>query len=159
VAPSSLPRTGQSIVVTSPAFRADGYIPVKYTCQGQNVSPSLQWANIPPDAKELALVLFDPDAPNGGFLHWVAFKIPPATKSFPEGSLPPGVRQAKAGAGKAQYVGPCPPAGSAHHYQFTLSALRGTIDLPDGAPGADVRAEIARLTEAEGLLVGLYKRS
>jgi Raf kinase inhibitor-like YbhB/YbcL family protein len=156
-APTNLPRTGQSIVVTSPAFAADGTIPVRYTCRGQKVSPPLQWTNVPPDAKELALVLFDPDVPNGGFVHWVVFKIPSSTKSFPEGSLPAGVRQATAGTGKAEYVGLCPPAGKVHHYQFTLSALRSPIDLPNGAPGAEVRSQIASKKIVDGVLVGLYQ--
>ena len=67
-APSTVPRTGASIVVTSTAFAANTDIPVKYTCQGSNTLPPLSWTNVPPGAKELALVMFDPDAPNGGFL-------------------------------------------------------------------------------------------
>src|SRR5439155_12815124 len=131
--------------------------PVKYSCQGQNVPPPLQWTNVPPESKELALVLFDPDAPNGGFLHWVVFKIPATAKSFPEGSLPAGARVAKAAA--ERYVGPCPPAGKVHHYQFTLSALRSPIDLPNGAPAADVRSQISSKSIGDGVLVGLFERS
>jgi Raf kinase inhibitor-like YbhB/YbcL family protein len=156
-APSTVPRTGKSIVMTSPAFAANADIPVKYTCQGVGTSPPLSWTGVPPGAKELALVLFDPDAPNGGFLHWVVFKIPPTATSFPAGSIPAGARQAKNGTGKASYQGPCPPAGKVHHYQFTLSALNAPIDLPEGADGASVRSEISSRTIAEGLLVGLYQ--
>jgi len=155
---SSATPSRASIVVTSPAFAANGDIPVKYTCQGAGVSPPLQWRNVPPEAKELALVLFDPDAPNGGFLHWVVFKIPATATSLSEGSLPAGARQARNGTGKASYQGPCPPAGKVHHYQFTLSALSAAIDLPDGADGAAVRSEISSKTIADGLLVGLYER-
>jgi Raf kinase inhibitor-like YbhB/YbcL family protein len=157
-APSTIPRTGKSIVVSSTAFAADGEIPVKYTCQGSSVSPPLEWKNVPPDVKQLALVLFDPDAPNGGFVHWVVFDIPATATSFAEGSVPAGARQAKGGSGKAGYVGPCPPAGTAHHYRFTLSALSSTIDLPDGAPAQQVRSEISSKTIADGVLVGLYRR-
>jgi len=157
-APSTVPRTGRSIVLTSSAFAADATIPVKYTCQGAGTSPPLAWSNVPPGAKELALVVFDPDAGSGGFLHWVVFKIPPTATSFAEGSIPAGARQARNGTGKASYQGPCPPAGKVHHYQFTLSALRSPIDLPNGADGAAVRSEIASAKIADGLLVGLYER-
>jgi Raf kinase inhibitor-like YbhB/YbcL family protein len=153
------PSVVTAIHVTSSAFAANADVPVKYTCQGQNVSVPLEWTNIPSTAKELALVMFDPDAPNGGFLHWVVFKIAPTVRAFPEGSVPSGVRQGRNGTGKAGYLGPCPPAGPVHHYRFTLSALRSAIDLPDGAPAADIRSEISKSSIAEGLLVGLYKRS
>jgi Raf kinase inhibitor-like YbhB/YbcL family protein len=157
-APSVPPRMGESINLTSSAFAANSDIPVKYACQGQNVSPPLEWTNIPPGAKELALVMFDPDAPNGGFLHWVVFKVAPTIRSFPEGSVPAGVRQARNGTGKTGYLGPCPPVGRVHHYRFTLSALSSAIDLPDGALATDVRNEISKSSIADGLLVGLYKR-
>ena len=148
-----------AIRVTSSAFKANETIPVKYSCQGQNVAPQLQWSGVPSGAKELALVMFDPDARGGaGFLHWVAFKIPPATSAFAENTVPTGVRQAKGGAGKAGYIGPCPPAGPAHHYEFTVWALRDSIDLPDGAPGDDVRAQLSGKSIAKGTLVGLYAR-
>jgi len=153
---SATPRAG--IVVTSPAFVANGDIPLKYTCQGAGVSPPLQWKNVPAEAKELALVLFDPDAGTGGFLHWVVFKIAPTVTSLPEGSLPAGVREAKNGAGKASYLGPCPPAGKVHHYRFTLSVLYAPIDLPDGADGGAVRKQITNTSIADGVLVGLYQR-
>ena|SRR5438309_7500740 len=156
--PTATPRPGGSIVVTSPAFAANGDIPVKYTCQGAGVSPPLQWTNVPKEAKELALVAFDPDAGNGGFVHWVVFKIPPTATSFAEGSLPAGVREAKNGTGKASYLGPCPPAGKVHHYQFTLSALYVPIDLPNGSDATAVRAQITNKSIAGGLLVGLYQR-
>jgi Raf kinase inhibitor-like YbhB/YbcL family protein len=158
VAPSNLPGAGQSIVVTSPAFATNTNIPRRYTCQGQRISPPLRWTNIPSGASELALVLFDPDAPNGGFVHWVVFKIPTSVHGFDEGSVPLGVRQASNGAGKASYLGPCPPMGPVHHYQFTLSALRSPFSLPNGAPAVDVRAEIASRSIADGVLVGLYQR-
>ena len=157
-APSALPRTGQSIVLTSTAFAADADIPVKYSCQGTNTSPPLQWKNVPPEAKELALVVFDPDAPNGGFLHWVVFKIPVSSTSFPEGSIPSGAAQATNGTGKASYQGPCPPAGKVHHYRFTLSALSSAIDLPAGSSGAAVQERIKVNAIAGGELVGLYQR-
>jgi|SRR5581483_9002162 len=158
-APSTVPRTGQSIVLSSTSFPANGDIPVKYSCQGAGTSPQLSWKNIPPSSKELALVVFDPDAGNGGFLHWVVFKIPASAASFAEGSIPPGARQAKNGTGKAVYQPPCPPtAGKVHHYEFTLTALNAPIDLPNGADGAAVRNEIASKKIADGLLVGLYER-
>jgi Raf kinase inhibitor-like YbhB/YbcL family protein len=158
-APSAVPRTGQSIVLTSSSFAANANIPMKYSCQGAGTSPQLSWKNVPTDAKELALVVFDPDAPNGGFLHWVVFKIPVTATSFPEGSIPAGARQATNGTGKATYQSMCPPTpGKVHHYQFTLTALSAPIDLPNGAQGSAVRGEIANKKIADGVLVGLYER-
>jgi Raf kinase inhibitor-like YbhB/YbcL family protein len=148
-----------AIHVTSTAFAANTEIPVKYTCQGQSISLPLEWTNIPSTAKELALVMFDPDAPNGGFVHWVVFKIPATTRSFPEGSLPGGVREGRAGTGKSGYIGPCPPAGPAHHYRFTVSPLSSPIDLPNGASLSELQGALAGRVIADGLLVGLYKRT
>jgi len=113
---------------------------------------------VPPEAKEFAIVLFDPDAPNGGFLHWIVFKIPATATSLPEGSLPAGARQSQNGAGRKGYIGPCPPAGNVHHYEFRVSALRSPVDLPDGAPMGEARTQIASRAIVDGVLVGLYRR-
>jgi len=159
VAPSAQPRTGLSIRITSTAFAPNGNIPVKYTCQGAGVSPPLQWTNIPPEAKELALVVIDPDAPGGQpFVHWVLFHMSPTTTGVAEGSVPAGARQAKGSTGKAGYLGPCPPAGPAHHYRFRLWTLSSPLNLPDGAPTAEARSAIQSAGLTFGELVGLYAR-
>lgn len=98
-----------AFVLTSPAFHNGDRIPVRYTCEGANVSPALRWTAPPRATRALSLTVFDPDAPGGGFLHWRVAKIPAAKRSLPSGS--PG------------WTGPCPPSGPAHHYVFTLRAL------------------------------------
>lgn len=97
-------------------------IPEKYTCKGENINPELRFEDIPANAKSLALVMHDPDAPRpGGFTHWVVYNMPPTTKGIPENSKPPGV-EAKNDADRSGYIGPCPPSGI-HRYYFKLYAL------------------------------------
>src|SRR5262245_46282373 len=120
-----------SITVTSTAFRDGGSIPTKYTCDGAGVSPPVAWTGTPGDAKALALVVDDPDAPRGTFTHWVLLDLDPAVASIQEGTTPTGAKQANNSAGKASYAGPCPPSGT-HHYRFTVYALSEATNLADG---------------------------
>jgi Raf kinase inhibitor-like YbhB/YbcL family protein len=103
----------------SPAFHAGGTIPTRYTCEGANVSPPLRWTAPPVKTAWLSLTVFDPDAPNGGFLHWKIGRLPATARSLPTGSHLGGPN----GAGARGYTGPCPPPGPVHHYQFTLRAF------------------------------------
>ncbi len=107
--------------MTSNSFTNTGTIPDRYTCIGENINPQLEFSGIPADTKSLALIMDDPDAPNGTFTHWVVFNMPPSTKTIPEGGPIPGV-QAKNGAELKQYAGPCPPSG-VHRYYLKLYAL------------------------------------
>jgi Raf kinase inhibitor-like YbhB/YbcL family protein len=107
-----------TFVLTSPAFPSGGTIPVRYTCDGANVSPPLHWTTPPRGTASLSLTVFDPDAPGGGFLHWRVPRLPAAARSLPTGSHA-GVAN---GAGTTGWTGPCPPSGT-HHYRFTLKAL------------------------------------
>jgi hypothetical protein len=153
------PAAPDRIVLTSPAFDDGGTIPPGFSCNGDNVNPRLAWDGVPRGARELALLMEDPDAPGGTFVHWVLFKIPPGTKAIPEHSVPHGARQGKNSAGDAAYTGPCPPKGDApHRYEFTLYALKSAIDLPDGAPADDVRAAVGKAALARGRLVGRFGR-
>src|ERR1051326_4843124 len=102
-----------ALVLSSPAFHQGGTIPTRYTCDGANVSPPLRWAAPPHGTVSLSLTVFDPDAPGGGFLHWRIAKLSPRLRSLPTGSH----------LGVRPWTGPCPPAGPAHHYRFTLRAL------------------------------------
>jgi hypothetical protein len=151
--------------LASPAFRNNGRIPPKYTCDGANVSPALSWPAPPKGTVELALTCDDPDAPGGNFVHWVLYGLPPSRQSLPEGipaseMLPKlgGARHGRTDFGRIGYGGPCPPKGPSHHYHFRLYALGASTNL---APGA-AEAELARamrghiLSQAE--LVGLYSR-
>jgi Raf kinase inhibitor-like YbhB/YbcL family protein len=153
------PSAPDRIALTSTAFDDGGTIPKRYSCAGDEVSPPLAWTGVPDGARELALLVEDPDAPGGTFVHWVLFKIPAGTSKLAEGEVPAGARQGKNSAGKAAYAGPCPPEGDApHHYEFTLYALKSGLDLPDGAAADDVRAAVAKAALARGRLVGRFGR-
>jgi Raf kinase inhibitor-like YbhB/YbcL family protein len=123
--------TPNNFTLKAPAI--SNQIPVRYTCDGKNISPKLIWSNIPANTSTLALILSDPDAPtpSGNFYHWVVYNIPPSTSSFAEGisSLPKKSITAKNGWAKAQYNGPCPPTGNTHHYVFTIYALDTSLTL------------------------------
>jgi Raf kinase inhibitor-like YbhB/YbcL family protein len=111
-------------------------------CGGENRPPSLAWTGAPAGTRSWALVLHDPDAPvPGGFYHWVVYGIPPHTTRL--GTVPPGASIGLASTGRAAYYGPCPPAGPAHHYRFTLYAL-DRASLGDGSPltGPQVEAKV-----------------
>jgi Raf kinase inhibitor-like YbhB/YbcL family protein len=145
-----------TLTVTSPAFGANTMIPAKYTCQGASVSPALHIGDLPAQTKTLAIILHDPDAGRpGGFTHWVAFNIDP-TQDIPEGFK--GGVQALNGAGKAGYIGPCPPTG-VHHYHFMVYALDARLDLSAQAGKADLEKAMQGHILAQGDLVGLYEKT
>jgi Raf kinase inhibitor-like YbhB/YbcL family protein len=121
-------RSGAVMNISSNAFTNAGNIPEKYTCNGQDVSPELQISGIPSGAKSLALIMDDPDAPNGTYTHWIVFNIKPDVKIIPEIGPIPGL-QAKNSAGLRQYKGPCPPSG-VHRYYFKIYAL-DTMLVPE----------------------------
>lgn len=144
-----------AIEVTSSAFAADEQIPVVYSCAGRNISPPLEWTGIPEQAREVALVVDDPDAPRGTFTHWILFGLSPSTSSLAEDSVPQGAQQAKNSAGRAEYAGPCPPSGT-HHYRFTVYALDAPLELDDGADTGEALDAISEHAVAQGRLVGLF---
>ena len=125
---------------------ADGaQIDARYTCNGADVQPQVGWLGAPPEAVEMALVVTDTDA--GGFVHWVITGLDPFDPLIPENSVPLGAIQglngfSTAGTPVVGWRGPCPPAGSTHHYRFTLYALDQQVELPDGSPAADLMAVI-----------------
>jgi len=150
-----------SISVASTAFADGAPIPALYTCRGDDVSPQLSWTGVPEGTGETALVVDDPDAPRGTFTHWVLFGLAPTTTELAEGaaaSLPAGAKQAKNSAGRAAYMGPCPPSGT-HHYRFTVYALSGPLGLDDGAGLTEALTAIEKLAVAQGRLVGLFSAS
>ncbi len=166
-----------AIAVRSAAFEEGAAIPGEFTCDGADRSPPLEWSGIPDSARELALLVDDPDAPGGTFTHWVVVGLAPgvtglkpgvpAEENLPAGSLigaaggSPGksTRQGKNDFGKVGYGGPCPPGGT-HRYRFRLFALNATIPTGERAP---TRAELVKAMEghivAEGTLTGKYTRS
>lgn len=156
---TSAPTTGGSAVTVTSTDLTDGQpVPRRFTCDGDNVSPSLQWTGVPDDAASVAVVVDDPDAPSGTFVHWVLWGIDPDTTSIESGAVPDGARQARNSAGHAAYDGPCPPGTSTHHYRFTVYALGDTPTAADGAPAADVLPAIQQAARAQGRLVGTYHR-
>ncbi len=113
--------------ISSSAFADSQSIPARYTCDGADASPPLTFSDIPSNAKGLALVVDDPDAPSGTFDHWIVWNIPVTMTNVAEGQSPQGVA-GRNGFGKSGYGGPCPPKGE-HRYQFKLYALDATMNL------------------------------
>src|SRR5882724_490652 len=143
----------QKMKITSPAFENQQKIPTKYTCSGESINPPLEFSDIPANAKTLALVVDDPDAPNGDFVHWIVYNIDPTTKSVAENSKP-SVREGYNSIGKPGYIAPCPPSGT-HRYFFKLYALAIMLDghtLDKTALEGEMKGHI--LDQAE--LIGLY---
>lgn len=152
-----------SIQLTSTAF-ADGHaMPAKYTCDGADVSPALTWTNAPADSKSFALIVEDPDAPAGIWVHWVVYDLPVGTNSLPENVarsqyIPGHARQGLNDFKRLGYSGPCPPPGPAHRYFFRLYALDTMIDLKPGASRKDLLQAMEGHVQAEAQLMGTYQR-
>ncbi len=147
---------GAKMKITSSAFQEDANIPSKFTCDGADTSPPLQIADIPSEAKSLALIVDDPDAPGGLFTHWTVWNIPRQTSAVEEGSAPKGV-QGTNDFGKSGYGGPCPPSGT-HRYYFKVFALDRELDLPFGAKRGQLDAAMKGHVIAQGELMGRYSK-
>jgi Raf kinase inhibitor-like YbhB/YbcL family protein len=151
------------IQLTSAAFAEGQPIPDKYTGQGEDLSPPLQWSGAPAGAQSFALICEDPDAPLGAFTHWVVYNMPPATAALSENvpkteTLPDGTRQGKNGFGNIGYNGPAPPPGKTHHYYFRLYALDTVLNLDSGTTKNDVVSAMKGHVLAEGEAMGTYLR-
>jgi Raf kinase inhibitor-like YbhB/YbcL family protein len=145
----------ERITVSSPAFTAGSPIPLRFTCDGDNRSPPLRWSGVPAGTVEVALIVDDPDAPRGTYVHWILVGLDPAGTELAEGAVPPGARQVRNSAGKAAYTGPCPPDGPAHHYRFTVYALQRKAEVGgDASPEAAIEAAAT----ARGRLIGTFGR-
>lgn len=144
------------------AFAPGAPIPDKYTCSGENLSPALAISGLPPSAKSLALIVDDPDAPAGTFVHWVVYNIPPGTTEIdagvrPAAAMPGGGVQGRNDFGRLGYGGPCPPPGSPHHYHFRLFALNSQI-TPRSATGPAVEQAMQGHIVASAEMVGTFQR-
>jgi phosphatidylethanolamine-binding protein (PEBP) family uncharacterized protein len=126
--------------ISSSAFEHNGNIPVKYTCDGKDINPPLTIKDIPSEAKSLVLIVDDPDAPMGTWVHWVVWNIDPQNDFR-----------------KHDYGGPCPPSGT-HRYFFKLYALSSSLDLPSSSKKADVEKAMKGHMISESQIIGLYKR-
>ncbi len=143
--------------LTSSAFGENEAIPVRYTCDGDNVSPPLTISGVP-DAASLALIVDDPDAPGGSFVHWTVWNIDPATAEVAEGTVPGNGSEGLNGGGRAGYTGPCPPSGT-HRYIFTLYALDAALTIdPESSGKAELEVAIEGHILAQAELTGRYER-
>ena len=151
---SSAPPAPANLSLTSPAFKDGGTIPREFTCDGEGISPPLRWSSVPKGAKQFALLVEDPDAPGGTFVHWTVFDIRPAIRSFGAATKPPGSRE---GTNSTEPL--CPPRGdNAHRYIFTLYALKQDLKLAQGAQPDELHAAIKSAAAARGQLTGRYAR-
>jgi Raf kinase inhibitor-like YbhB/YbcL family protein len=142
-----------TIKLSSPAFADGAAIPKDNSCDGAGKPPALAWSGVPDSTRELVLVVEDPDAPGGTFVHWTAFGIPADATS-----VPAEVAGGKNSAGDEGWTPPCPPAGKPHHYVFSLYALGKPSGLKAGASAKDVRAVLSDGALARGSLTGIYRR-
>ena len=147
-----------SITLTSPAFSSDATIPVEHTADGIDVSPPLNWSELPSGTKSLALICEDPDVPGGTFTHWVVNNLPPEARGLRPGALPEGAMEGLNSFGKQGYDGPAPPRGKPHHYHFRLYALDSEILLIGEFSAEGLKQELAGHVLAEADLVGVYQR-
>jgi len=143
----------------SSAFKEGGFIPVKHTCEGDDVNPLLEIKNAPPEVKSFALIMDDPDAPMGTWVHWLLWNIEPRTQYISEDTVPANAVQGTNSFGRQKYGGPCPPKGSKpHRYMFKVYALDAMLDLPAGATKADLEKAMEGHILAQTVLTGLYQR-
>lgn len=147
--------------LTSIAFENEGRIPIKYTCDGQNISPPLRISAVPSKARSLVLIMDDPDVPknvrkDGMFDHWVVFNIPPDTREIPEGKEPEGI-PGKGTTGRTGYYGPCPPDRE-HRYYFKLYALDTILDIPAVSDKRTVEQAMTDHVIDRSFLMGRYER-
>lgn len=145
------PEVAETITVTSPAFEDGGPIPPEHTCHGEGHFPALAWRGVPPGARSLALVVSDPDAPRGTFVHWVLYDLPPEDGALAAGRVPAEAREADNSGGTRGWYPPCPPSGT-HHYLFTVYALSEPVR---GRSTQAVLDEIDRRAVARGTLTGV----
>ncbi|MFC1932004.1 YbhB/YbcL family Raf kinase inhibitor-like protein, partial [Chloroflexota bacterium] len=161
---SVTPKEGKmALSVSSPVFKGGESIPTRYTCEGQDISPPVEWNEPPVGTNSLALICDDPDAPVGVFTHWVIFNLPADSRGLPEAlpaqpQLAAGALQGKSDFGRVGYGGPCPPPGRPHRYQFTLYALDQPLSLKSGASKQQVLEAMEGHILAQGQLTGTYQR-
>jgi hypothetical protein len=143
--------------LTSPTVQPGQAIPARFTCKGANKSPALRFEDVPDDAKALALVMDDPDAPMGLWTHWTVWDVPPRASTWPEDapSATFGGVEGTVSNKKVGWHGPCPPSGT-HRYFFRAFALDAPLKLPSGAPVDDVRAALKRHTLASAELMATF---
>jgi Raf kinase inhibitor-like YbhB/YbcL family protein len=148
--------------LTAAAFRNGEFIPEEFTCDGPDISPALEWTEPPAGTESLAVIVDDPDAPAGTWVHWVLYDIPGDTRKLEDGiakdrHLLNGARQGRNDFGKIGYNGPCPPKGGPHRYFFKLCALDKQMNLKAGASKAELERAMKGHLLAEAEVVGRFQ--
>ena len=153
----------RQLSLTTTAFRDGEQIPVRHTCDGEDLSPPLAWTGAPVETRTFALICDDPDAPRGTWVHWLIWNLPADAVELGQG-VPPrpelqsGARQGLNDGRKIGYAGPCPPPGKPHRYFFRLYALDTALNLSPGVKRPDLEAAMAGHVLAEGTTMGVYQR-
>lgn len=143
--------------IISPVFENNTKIPSKYTCDGENVNPPLEFVQVPKIAKSLVLIVDDPDAPSKTWVHWVVYNINPKTTKVDENSIPQDGIEGMTDFGKLGYGGPCPPSGN-HRYFFKLCALNISFELFPSMTKKNLEKKMQDHVLAQAELIGLYSR-
>lgn len=154
----------KTLKLNSTSFEPGGYIPEKFTCDGEDISPEISWSGTPDGTETFALIVEDPDAPGRVFTHWVVYNIPNTVGGFEEGMsafeiIKTGASQGKNDMGTVGYTGPCPPPGKAHRYFFRLFALDNVLDLPSMLSRSVVLGAMKGHVLGESEIMGKYKRA
>jgi Raf kinase inhibitor-like YbhB/YbcL family protein len=152
-----------TLVLKSTAFAPGAEIPKKHTCEAADVSPALEWSGSPAHTASFALIMDDPDAPAGTWVHWVLWNMPASAHQLPEAvakqdQLDDGTRQGRNSFRKIGYNGPCPPPGKPHRYFFRLYALDGKLELAPGASSSDLQAAMKGHVISQAEYMGIYRR-
>jgi Raf kinase inhibitor-like YbhB/YbcL family protein len=150
------------MMLTSSAFTHGSMIPKQYTCDGKDISPPLSWSDPPEKTQSFALIMDDPDAPLGTWVHWVIYNLPATARGLGEGvppdaDLPDGSRQGRNSWRRIGYGGPCPPSGT-HRYFFKLYALDTVLPLASGATKEELLKAMEGHIVAQAELMGRYAR-
>lgn len=147
----------ERVTVASPAFAGGGAIPARYSCDGADHNPPLRFDRVPAAARSLALIVDDPDAPAGTWVHWVVWNIPPEIRELGENSLPAGAVEGRNSWQRNRYGGPCPPSGT-HRYFFKLYVLDTILALGPATTAAELERVMAGHVIGRGELMGTYRR-
>ncbi len=143
--------------IASEAFEDNALIPKEHTCEGTDIHPSFVVDDLPDGTQSIVLIVCDPDAPSGDFVHWLVWNIDPSELHIAKGTVPAGAVEGFNDFGKMGWSGPCPPFGT-HRYEFRVYALDSLIALPETANKTDLRSELGGRILDEALLVGFYAR-
>lgn len=146
------------MTIQSRGFDNNQRMPVKYTCDGENISPPLAFSDVPAETKSLALIVVDPDAPAGEFTHWTVWNIDPGTAGIPEAVIPENAETGKNSTGNSGYTGPCPPRGSVHRYYFTVYALSTVLNIGTAVSRDQLELNMSSAIVTSARIIGLYGR-